>query len=367
LDRVKKVDIEYLRSLHHLCNVVPVLVKTDLLSRDQEYQLKCKVLQELKDNGIDIYQCGHSLEKLSELCRQGSQVAPPFSISTKFTSNVTNDGGTTVLDSKSGQYHLSSLHQHFSSATGYSKLMHLKDTLFYTHVDQLRQSTVAKFMAWRRSQTSIRRYYRQHQDLHHLAIPSGSTYSSQSTIPFSTTLLSPSSPSPSLLSTASSKEKLKTKNRNETICNTTMMFDLESIATDLAAREIAERIQDMALKQRSTVRIHMVNYVNEQKELLERRKNDKLIQLMHTYHTLEQKEKIKFLTGELNGVLSDLGLVASPSPCGTQVTPAASYMGGFLRIFKHGDKSIAVFDPPWLPLLLAVLPVLYFYITSYSG
>lgn len=356
------VDIEYLRSIHHLCNIIPVLVKTDLLTRDQEYQLKCKVLQELKDHGIVIYQCGHSVEKLFELCRQGSHVAPPFSISTKFASNATNSCSTTPLDSNSSQYHRPSLHQHFSSATGYSKLMHLKDTLFYTHVDQLRQSTVSKFMAWRRSQTCIRRYYRQQQEPHHLAAASASTYSSQSTIPLSTTLLSPSS-----LSTAPSKEKMKNKSRNEPIYNTAMMLDMESIATDLTAREIAERTQDMALKQRNTVRIHMVNYVNEQKELLERHKNDKLVQLINTYQALEQKEKIKFLTSELNGVLSDLGLTASSSPSSTLVTPGASYMGGFLQMVQHEDRYIAVFDPPWLPFLLAALPVFYFSIASYSA
>ncbi|KAI8339567.1 Septin-domain-containing protein [Chlamydoabsidia padenii] len=312
LDRVKPVDIEYLRSIHHLCNIIPVLVKTDLLSRDQEYALKCNVLQELGNNGISIYGCGHTLEQLSELCRQGLPDIPPFSISTK----LVNPG--TISN------------QHHYSAIGYSKLIHLKDVLFYTHVDQLRQSTVCKFMAWRREQTSIQQYYRTHRD--HWA---SSTLS---------TTLSPPTP---VTSTSALKD-------------THHLPDLENTATKLTSREIAERIQDLTLKQKRSIHLHLANYVNEQRQDLEHQKNKQLARLRRTYQTMEQQEKIKFLTGELNAVLSDLGFLA-PGPqniLSDSTTLAgqkeASNSTGQLQIMKTGN--MVLFDrPSWFTIILVAV------------
>ncbi|CAO3598905.1 unnamed protein product [Absidia cylindrospora] len=299
LDRIKPVDIEYLRSIQQLCNILPVIVKTDLLSYDQEQTLKRKVLQELHDSNIQFYQCGYSFEQLLELCQKDdhdSGDAPPFSISIK------------PLNSK--HYHKT------HSAKGYLKLMHLKDTLFYEHVDSLRQSTVTKFMTWRREQTNIQQAYRSQQYRNHQhASTSPSTSSSY------TAVVPTSSSSSSVLSVNNTKRSQQKSTSSVTEGHhLTTMLDLETMTQKLATREIAERIQDLASKQRRSINLHMVNYINEQRQRLEQQKQERLIQLQQKYHIMTQQEKIKFLTCQLNGVLADFGLLI-PGELNTGILP----------------------------------------------
>ncbi|KAI8099955.1 Septin-domain-containing protein [Halteromyces radiatus] len=321
LDRVKRVDIEYLRSIHQLCNVIPVIVKTDLLSREQEQKLKYAVLKELEANGIQFYQCGFTFEQLLALCQQGDLDVPPFAISTKLkTSNYDHKMDTTQ-----------SLHHRLLSATCYSKLMHLKQVLFYTHVDQLRHLTVEKFVTWRREQTNIQQYYRQQISS---TLPVETYTTTPTTVPISASSLSVpvSSSSSSSASVASATSPLSvnsTRNNSnhhrhhhhhhhhhrpsltEINDNSTLMLDLENTTQKLATREIAEKIQELKAKQRRSVQLRMAHYVSEQRQRMEQNMQDQLTQLKHTYQVLEHQEKIKFLTSELYNCLSELGLISN--------------------------------------------------------
>lgn len=103
LDRFKRVDIEYMRAIHHLCNVIPVIIKHDQLTQDQENELKKDVLRELDENGIETF----------------TTTCNPFILP-----------DTTHVDD-------------------------LRDALFYSHIEHLRRSTATKFVTWRASQIMI--------------------------------------------------------------------------------------------------------------------------------------------------------------------------------------------------------------------
>lgn len=52
---LKPLDIEFMKQLHHLVNIVPVIAKSDTLTPSEVRKLKLKLMQEIMDNGIQIY------------------------------------------------------------------------------------------------------------------------------------------------------------------------------------------------------------------------------------------------------------------------------------------------------------------------
>lgn len=52
---LKPLDVEFMRKLHNKVNVVPVIAKSDTLTKKEVLQLKKKVLEEIEENGIRIY------------------------------------------------------------------------------------------------------------------------------------------------------------------------------------------------------------------------------------------------------------------------------------------------------------------------
>ncbi|KAF7727653.1 hypothetical protein EC973_007311 [Apophysomyces ossiformis] len=120
LGRLKKVDIEYLRALDGLCNVIPVIMKSDQLSQDRERELRVDILQELRVNDIEIFDFGYTFDELMEMGSKLDPSVPPFALSSLEIST--------------------------------KQLTCLKDALLYTHIDELRQATAEKFVEWRQSQ-----------------------------------------------------------------------------------------------------------------------------------------------------------------------------------------------------------------------
>ncbi|KAG0177382.1 hypothetical protein DFQ29_004902 [Apophysomyces sp. BC1021] len=118
--RLKKVDIEYLRAVDGLCNVIPVIVKSDLLTQERERELRLDVLQQLRNNDIEIFDFGYAYDELMNLCSKLDPSVPPFALSN--------------LEISARQ------------------LTCLKDALLYTHIDDLRHATAAKFVEWRQLQ-----------------------------------------------------------------------------------------------------------------------------------------------------------------------------------------------------------------------
>lgn len=109
LNRIKRVDIEYMRAIHQLCNIIPVIVKCDLLTAEQEEELKLDVVRELRENEIHVYRS-----------------MAPFAISTRSSSD--------------------------SDAPRSNQLWQLKDVLFYRETENLRHTTARKFVSWRATQ-----------------------------------------------------------------------------------------------------------------------------------------------------------------------------------------------------------------------
>jgi len=52
---LKHLDIEFMKKLHEKVNIVPVIAKADTLTADEVYKFKQKILKEIEDNKINIY------------------------------------------------------------------------------------------------------------------------------------------------------------------------------------------------------------------------------------------------------------------------------------------------------------------------
>lgn len=52
---LKPLDIEFMKKLHSKVNIVPVIAKADCLTKKEVLKLKCRILQEIEENGIKIY------------------------------------------------------------------------------------------------------------------------------------------------------------------------------------------------------------------------------------------------------------------------------------------------------------------------
>jgi septin 2 len=52
---LKPLDIEFMQKLHQKVNIVPVIAKADVLTKKEIQRLKCRILQEIEENGIKIY------------------------------------------------------------------------------------------------------------------------------------------------------------------------------------------------------------------------------------------------------------------------------------------------------------------------
>lgn len=55
MHRLKPLDIEFMKKLHSKVNIVPVIAKADCLTKKEIQRLKCRIMQEIEDNGIKIY------------------------------------------------------------------------------------------------------------------------------------------------------------------------------------------------------------------------------------------------------------------------------------------------------------------------
>lgn len=154
-NRVKPVDYEYMRSIQHLCNIVPVLIKLDSYNNDQMDKRRYEVLYDLFDNNIDVFGFGHCQEDLLEMCRRGNPGVPPFIISLDQASNTDMLTAfnpihvNTMTPAGTESEHQISLN---SSTTRSSDFQTLKGMIFYKGIKSARQNTARKFIKWRSTQ-----------------------------------------------------------------------------------------------------------------------------------------------------------------------------------------------------------------------
>ena len=53
--RLKPLDVEFMKAVHNKVNIVPVIAKSDTLTRQEVNKLKKKILREIEENKINIY------------------------------------------------------------------------------------------------------------------------------------------------------------------------------------------------------------------------------------------------------------------------------------------------------------------------
>lgn len=123
MGRLKAVDIEYMRSMHDLVNIIPVIVQADLtLRQETRNQQRLEILNSLKSNEIDICLLGYKdYDEMIQAINE-SNYCPPF-----------------MLD---WSMHGSNKKKLFHG------LLPLKQVLFQHQSKYLKYSTTEKFIRW---------------------------------------------------------------------------------------------------------------------------------------------------------------------------------------------------------------------------
>ncbi|ORX50245.1 hypothetical protein DM01DRAFT_1384948 [Hesseltinella vesiculosa] len=416
LDRLKRVDLEYLRAIHELVNVIPVIVKSDLLSREQESQIKRQVLQDLNDHDIHIFTGGPSLEDLIRLVQLDNQhpapatptnssfqspytqssstsvpssasssspsnheaLLPPLSVSTKhmMSPKKMNPGGTGPQPPSSGTNHTI---LPCYTASSYTKLVQLRQFLFETHLAQLRHDTTIKFMNWRREQNKVHPRWIESSALMHQspseisAAPrnsdlasgmssSGSSAGSSSAFSDNTSSFT-NQTTPTPLSSHMTSFPTSMANLPPSL-STTIMLDLETMTHQGTTRELAERINELRVRQERNIHLRLAHYVHEQRQRLDQQMQDRLLQMRQSYHQLEQQEKSKFLLAEWTHLLAQNGLLIDlPQPDLTMLSskPKARAPHPFPLLSHFTDLSLPVQASPWVFLTIAILAMFTFW------
>lgn len=55
INRLKPLDIKFMKELHNKVNIVPVIAKADVLTKKEMQRLKKRVMEEIEASGIKIY------------------------------------------------------------------------------------------------------------------------------------------------------------------------------------------------------------------------------------------------------------------------------------------------------------------------
>ncbi|KAJ3333110.1 hypothetical protein HDU76_011330 [Blyttiomyces sp. JEL0837] len=125
LHRLKPVDIEFMRQLSGHVSVIPVVVKSDTLKPSEVFNLKIAILEELSKANIPIYGFGLSTEELIDLAKSETPGGAPFVVSNPGAAPEGSQVGTV------------------------NEFEVLKRYLFFNHIDDLRQLSAERFVAWR--------------------------------------------------------------------------------------------------------------------------------------------------------------------------------------------------------------------------
>ncbi|KAJ3417443.1 Lactosylceramide 4-alpha-galactosyltransferase [Chytridiales sp. JEL 0842] len=121
LHRLKPVDIEYMKRLAPVVNLIPVIVKSDTLKQSEISMLKVAILEEIQRAQIKIYGFGLEIEELITLAKNGIFGALPFAIS-----NYTIENDRYLNEFQS-----------------------LKDNILFHHIQDFRYLTAQRFAQWR--------------------------------------------------------------------------------------------------------------------------------------------------------------------------------------------------------------------------
>ncbi|KAJ7196725.1 Septin-domain-containing protein, partial [Mycena haematopus] len=80
--RLKQIDIEFMRRLHHRVNLIPVIAKADTMSEEEILDFKARILSDLEFNGISIFQAPIYEDEDEESILEAEEIARaiPFAV-----------------------------------------------------------------------------------------------------------------------------------------------------------------------------------------------------------------------------------------------------------------------------------------------
>lgn len=127
MGRLKQVDIEYMRSIHDMVNIIPVIIQPDLSLRpESRIEQRIEILEIMNKNDIKISLLGYNhYQELIDSCKNPSNHphCPPFMLDWSITKHKRTFHG----------------------------LLPLKQVLFQYQNRQLKYSTTEKFIQWRKT------------------------------------------------------------------------------------------------------------------------------------------------------------------------------------------------------------------------
>merc|ERR1739844_876356 len=80
---LKPMDVQFMKVLHTKVNIVPIIAKTDCLTRTEVSVLKRTILDEIQDNGIKIYtfpECDSEDDEEFIKINQDLKMSLPFAV-----------------------------------------------------------------------------------------------------------------------------------------------------------------------------------------------------------------------------------------------------------------------------------------------
>ncbi|KAJ9106344.1 hypothetical protein QFC21_001490 [Naganishia friedmannii] len=136
LFRLRPIDIEFMRKLHHKVNLIPVIAKADTLTDDEVVAFKQRILNDIAHNNIQIFQPPiYDLEDEETIAENEEiQSKVPFAVVGSDTFVTTADGrqvrgraypwGTIEVDNEA-----------------HCDFIKLRQMLIHTHMEELREHT----------------------------------------------------------------------------------------------------------------------------------------------------------------------------------------------------------------------------------
>lgn len=149
LHRVKGVDIEFMRHLSRVVNVIPLILKSDTLKESEIMELKLSTLRLIKNNSFSVYTFGKTVDELIALTEKGELGYIPFAISSAIEPDLNSPRSkiTSSISDSSGKELQNPLISEFET---------LKSKMLLTHINDLRYRNALKFVEWREKLLSSR-------------------------------------------------------------------------------------------------------------------------------------------------------------------------------------------------------------------
>ncbi|KAK6355249.1 hypothetical protein TWF696_004364 [Orbilia brochopaga] len=139
LHRLKPVDIDFMRKLAALTNVLPVIAKSDTLTAPQTTELKLSILNDLRNAGIRAFLFGKSADDVA----RGLPGCPPFTTSSAQAPDESMDASLLM----SPEYVPPLVASELDDLIG-----HLFDT---DYAAWLRHSSTKKFLSWKANHPAL--------------------------------------------------------------------------------------------------------------------------------------------------------------------------------------------------------------------